>query len=104
MSIREGITEILRQPIKIDINIKGFRPELKRDCKQADQIITLIKAELEKIENPYSEDVFPTTTEQAGEYMRERLGDEVTTALSGAICRLGYSNAIRNVLKLLEEK
>jgi len=72
MSIREGITEILRQPIKIDINIKGFRPELKRDCKQADQIITLIKANYHRALREY-----------IGKYLIELLEEKRLAVVSG---------------------
>jgi len=57
---------------------------------------------LDNIQNPYPEDIFPTTIEEAGKYLREKMGDEKTTAISGAICRLGYGNAIRDVRQALK--
>jgi len=82
----------------------GLKKACNTECGEggAGRIIDLLEAEIDKMENPYSEDVFPMTTEKVGEYMRERLGDKVTTALSGTLCRLGYSNAIQNIKKLLE--
>lgn len=57
---------------------------------------------LDNIQNPYPEDIFPTTIEEAGKYLKEKIGDKKTTAISGAICRLGYGNAIGDIRQTLK--
>lgn len=51
-------------------------------------------------ECPWLEDVWPQTVNEAGKTMRAALGDEQTTAISGALMRHGWNLAIEEMRKL----
>ena len=93
MTIREEITEILREADKFDHLIFCCDcEECKKDQKNAlDQILKPIKARIEQIENPYPVEVFP-------EY-----GTSVD-AKSGSLGRRVFRNTIKKVIELLEEE
>ncbi len=54
--------------------------------------------------HPYREDIFLTTTKEAGDFLRSKgLTDMEITAISGAIARHGYWVAMQNIKHYYEE-
>jgi len=51
-----------------------------------------LKGEGELPKNPYPKEIFTMDIEESGKFLRETIGDAMTTATSGALGRLVYSN------------
>lgn len=69
----------------------------------ADQILQACKEAILAIENPYAQDIFPTSIEGAGKFLTEKgLTDKEKTAISGCIARLGWENCQRSILEEID--
>jgi len=53
--------------------------------------ISICKNEPEYPENPYPKEIFPMDVKEAGQFLRETIGDSKTTSVSGAIGRHVYN-------------
>jgi len=62
-----------------------------------------LKKAINEIRNPYSEDIFTTTLKDAGKYLRGKIGDNNTSAISGAIMRYAYNLAIEDVKRIIND-
>lgn len=74
-------------------------------CKIHREQLALIKAlrvPLTPLQCPWPKDVWPTTLVDAGDVMREKLGDADTTAISGVLMRQGWELAIKAIVEAME--
>lgn len=62
-----------------------------------------LKTHMETMTIPYDERIFPTTIDEAGKYLRKKIGDKNTSAIAGALCRFGWQAAQKEIVYRINE-